>query len=102
MRYIICNYRPTILSTYDLLDDNIICIWHLYSELYNIYRSVGHAITGNVGIATKKKFRYLLKKGYNYIESTFKNKYGVIEVKCKRHIGSKHLDGTTGSLNYIV
>ena len=79
MRYIICNYRPTILSTYDLLDDNIICIWHLYSELYNIYRSVGHAITGNVGIATKKKFRYLLKKGYNYIESTFKNKYGVIE-----------------------
>ena len=73
----IFNYRPTILSTDNLLDGNIICNCHLYSK--HIDRSVGHVITGNVGIVKNKKLHDLFNKGDNYIESTFNNKYEIIK-----------------------
>ena len=52
--------------------------FHLHSE--HIDRSVGHVITGNVGIVSNKKLSDLFKKGY-YIESTFKNKNEIKSLK---------------------
>ena len=88
IRHSICNYRPSILE-YDnnsILnndnintsnDSNISCNCHLYSEF--IDNDVGHVITGDVNIVKNKKLRNLFKKGYNYIESTFRNKAEIIK-----------------------
>ena len=55
----------------------ISCNCHLYSEF--IDNNVGHVITGDVNIVKNKKLRNLFKKGYNYIESTFRNKAEIIK-----------------------
>ena len=44
-----------------------------------IDNNVGHVITGDVNIVKNKKLRNLFKKGYNYIESTFRNKAEIIK-----------------------
>ena len=62
---------------------HLFAIYILYSE--NIDRSVGHVITGNISIVTNKKLRDLFKKGYNYIESTFKINYEIIKKIKKGH-----------------
>ena len=80
IRHNICNYRPNILKIDDLMIDNIDNVeshCHLYSDYVN--RTVGHVITGDVNIVSNRKLRDVFKKGFNYIESTFKNKFEIIK-----------------------
>ena len=74
----ITNYKHEIVKHNN--DIPTTCFCHLYKDYIN--PDFGHVITGNVDIVTNNNLRHIFHKGFNFIESIYRNKAEILSGIC--------------------